>query len=151
MVTCEKVRELFNYDAKKGLLTWRVNRQRVSAGQEAGALTKSGHVRVKVDGKSYLAHRLVWLHWYGEEPPALIDHRDGDPANNRVDNLRAATKAQNGQNRKALGVSLHRATNKWRAYITHAGKTKHLGVFETKAKALCARTAAKKVLWTHAN
>lgn len=151
MVDFEKLRELFNYDATRGLLTWKQNRQRVKAGQEAGALTRSGHVRVKVFGKSYLAHRLVWAHWYGEEPPTLIDHRDGDPTNNRIDNLRAATKAQNGQNRSALGVSLHRATNKWRAYITHEGKTKHLGVFDTRDAALCARTAAKKLLWTHAN
>ena len=150
MVTVERLRELFEYDPVSGLLKWRVNRQRVKAGQEAGVLMRSGHVRVKIEGRSYMAHRLVWMLWYGVEPPALIDHRDGDPTNNRIANLRPATKAQNGQNRPdATGVSLHQATGKWRAYITHRGKTKHLGVFENLESALCARRAAMRDLWTH--
>jgi len=150
MVTLQRLQDLFDYDPLSGLLTWKVKKQRVKAGQEAGALTRSGHVRVKIDGKSYMAHRIIWLLWYGTEPAALLDHRDGDPTNNRIANLRLATKAQNGQNRPdALGVCFYPATGKWRAYITHQGKTRHLGVFESLESALGARRAAMRDLWTH--
>lgn len=149
MLTVDRVRELLDYDPFTGVLTWRVSRQRVKKGSVAGASMRSGHLRVKLDGKDYLAHRIAWLHWYGKEPPPLLDHRDRQPANNAIANIRPATKAQNGQNRDASGVSFHEATKKWRAYITHNGVTAHLGVFQTMDAALSARRAAMQALWTH--
>lgn len=52
--------------------------------------------RVKV-----FAHRAAWFLYYGEWAP-LLDHRDGDPFNNKISNLREASKVQNDWNRKAV-------------------------------------------------
>lgn len=149
MISVQRLRELLDYDPFSGALVWRMDRQRVKKGAVAGTKTRSGHLRIKLDGRDYLAHRLAWLHWYGKEPPEFLDHRDRRPDNNAIANLRPATKAQNGQNRDATGVCFDRATNKWRAYITHNSVTKHLGVFKTMGEALTARRAAMQELWTH--
>ena len=149
MVTVERVRDLLDYNPFTGNLTWREDRQRIKKGVVAGNITRSGHLRVKLDGQSYLAHRLAWLHWYGTEPPPTLDHIDQQPANNAIANLRPATKAQNRQNTKAAGVCFHKATKKWVAYITHQGKNKHLGVFLTSEEATTARRNAMHELWTH--
>jgi hypothetical protein len=149
MATTERVRKLLDYNPFTGVLTWRENCQRVKKGDVAGTNTRSGHLRVKLDGRNYLAHRLAWLHWYGTEPPPTLDHIDQQPAHNAIANLRPATKAQNGQNTKAAGVCFHKATKKWVAYIAHEGKHKHLGVFLTIEEATSARRNAMQELWTH--
>jgi hypothetical protein len=150
MLTVERVREHLDYDPLTGVLIWRISRQRIAKGSVAGTKMRSGHIRVKLDGVGYLAHRLAWLHWYGVEPPPFLDHIDRCPENNAIANLRAATKAQNGQNRRdSRGVSFHKATKKWQAYITNEGVTKYLGLFLTMDEAISARHAAMQALWTH--
>lgn len=149
MLTQEEIKAALYYDRFGGKFYWRRGSQRVRPWQEAGTKMRSGHMRIKLFGKDYLAHRLAWVYEYGTEPPALVDHRDRDPANNSIANLRLATKAQNGQNRTATGVSFHKATGKWRAYITHEGVTNHLGVFDDLSAALTARRTAARALWTH--
>lgn len=60
---------------------------------------KLGGTRIRV-----FAHKAAWFLHYGIWPP-LLDHRDGDPLNNKIKNLREATKFQNEWNRKAAGTS----------------------------------------------
>jgi len=73
-----------------------------------------------------------------------VDHRDGNTLRNQRDNLRAATRKQNQQNRLksgnkcsslSKGVSWHRETGKWRACIVTNYKQKHLGLFENEGAA----------------
>lgn len=139
-MTAELVRQLLAYDPDTGVLTWRVHRGRATAGSIAGSKDEKGYIRVDIDGVRYRAHRVIWLYMAGEWPPRGIDHRDTDPSNNKWDNLRLATKAQNAANymRKSgsRGVSFKRTTQKWVAYIKQAGKITHLGSFANKLDAM---------------
>jgi len=85
------IRSHFTYDAETGAFCRR--------GKAVGCL-RNGYVSIAVKSRGLMAHRLAWLMHYGEEPPAVIDHIDGDPANNRISNLRAATPAQNAFNKR---------------------------------------------------
>jgi hypothetical protein len=90
-----------------------------------------------------LLHRVVAERAGLDISDSLVDHRDGDKMNCRRDNLRAATRAQNGFNRGAdakntsgaKGVSWVKAKGKWRAEICANGKRQHLGYFAAKEDA----------------
>ncbi len=92
-----------------------------------------------VDGKMQYGHRLAWLHFYGRMPKGCVDHIDGDPANNRIDNLREATVAQNLANARRpahntsgyKGVSWNAKNKCWVAAIMVAQKRIHLGCAKT--------------------
>lgn len=56
---------------------------------------------VRVDGRLLLGHRVAWVMMTGEQPPALLDHRNEVGTDNRWDNLRASNKPGNNQNRSA--------------------------------------------------
>jgi hypothetical protein len=141
MITQEKVKELFDYSSN-GEFVWKIDRPGVKAGTVAGYHRKDGYGVLCVDRKRYLLHRLVYL-WHKGVLPDYLDHIDGDPRNNRIDNLRECSLSQNQQNRKIgrdnssgiKGVSWHKYTKKWRASIRHNKEQIHLGVFEDLCKA----------------
>ncbi|MFC5423263.1 HNH endonuclease [Bosea eneae] len=143
----ELLRSLFDYDPSTGELVWKAKNYRSHI---AGTPDRSGYIRVILNKQSWPAHRLIWAIHYGVEPPALIDHVNGDTADNRIENLRAASRTQNNANsavssRNASGfkgVSRHKATGKWQAYIKVNGKGKHLGVFSDPVEAHAAYCAA---------
>ena len=94
-------------------------------GKVAGTICKDGRVMIKSGGKRYLAHRVIYFMHYGTTPE-LIDHIDGNPSNNKIENLRAASKVENGLNSKMRSsnksgyknVSWDKAVSKWRVAIT---------------------------------
>lgn len=150
-------RLLWNYDPETGLLTWRVNAPpRRRAGECAGGLDKgSGYWRVGWAGRYYYLHRVAWLIVYGEWPKGILDHEDTDRGNNRILNLRPATKSLNAANTGlscrntsgTKGVSLHGASGKWVAYLGRS----YLGLFETQSAAAEAyRCAAESTFGTFA-
>lgn len=69
-------------------------------GTEAGYVHQTGYMKVGVLGGSYYSHRLVWLYTYGEFPKVNIDHIDGNPLNNCIDNLMECNQEQNARNIK---------------------------------------------------
>lgn len=100
-LTLERLKEVLSYDQDTGVFRWRITlSNRAQAGLVAGATSKDDYVRINIDGKRYLGHRLAWFYVKGEWPPCHIDHRDTDKRNNRLANFRLANDSQNGANRK---------------------------------------------------
>ena len=148
----KKLQELFDY--RDGELYWKEKiHPSIDLSKPAGYVEKSGYRGIRIEGKVYRAHRLVWKYHYGKDPKEFIDHIDGNRANNNMENLREATKQQNGFNRGPSknnklgikGVSKHR--NKYAATIFTNGKKKHLGLFFTIEEARLAREEAEKKLF----
>ena len=126
-------------------------------GVAAGGIVKTGYRMVRVGDRQYLEHRLVWLLFNGEMPTSgtEIDHINGIRTDNRIENLRLATRAQNNGNRKKTdantsgykGVSWHSGARKWRATIQTGGRQVHLGFFADAASAHLAYIAAAKAIF----
>lgn len=149
MISQEKLKELFDYSAD-GDLVWKVNVCNVKAGSIAGTRRKDGYKSIGIQKEKYLLHRLIFLYHTGEMPE-YIDHIDGSPWNNKIENLRACTLAQNQQNRRlgkdnktgVKGVSWHKKNKKWRASIRHNKEQIHLGLFDDISDAVMAVNSAR--------
>jgi len=142
-LTRARLRELLDYNPKTGEFRWRKRpgggaRSDLSAGHVE---SDQGRRRIGIDGRVYSAHQLAWFYVTGRWGKPIIDHRDGDGTNNRLNNLRPATRSQNGANSRRprhntsghKGVSPHR--RKWLATICTNGKKIHLGLFDTPQEA----------------
>jgi len=142
-LTRARLRELLDYNKKTGEFRWRKRpgggaRSDLSAGHVE---SDQGRRRIGIDGRVYSAHQLAWFYVTGRWGKPIIDHRDGDGTNNRLNNLRPATRSQNGANSRRprhntsghKGVSPHR--RKWLATICTNGKKIHLGLFDTPQEA----------------
>jgi hypothetical protein len=144
----QRLHELFGYDS--GKLIWKVSRGRVHAGDEAGAIIPNGRKYVQVDGKKHLVHRVIWFLHNGD-CPEFLDHIDGNPLNNKIENLRPATKQQNAMNRKTRSDSstgikgIYPKNNRFAASICISGVNKYLGTFNTKELAQAAYAQAAKL------
>lgn len=148
-LTRERLREFLDY-RDDGNLVWKIQKSnRVKAGDVARCPLRSGYVAIRFDRKTYLAHRLVFL-WHHGWMPEMIDHRDGDPGNNRIENLRPCTSPQNQYNRRrdrdnasgVKGVWFEKNVGRWAAAITVEKKRFRLGWFDTREQAAAARAAA---------
>lgn len=134
MITQDIVQELFDY--RDGNLYWRhkVNK-RHGISNPAGTVNSLGYRVVTINGKKIHAHRLVWL-WHGLDLPEQIDHINGNRADNRIENLRAADCVTNAFNAKlktdntsgVKGVSWCNTYKKWIVQI-YAFKKKVSGRF----------------------
>lgn len=136
MISHERTKELFDY-LSDGELVWKVNVCNVKAGSLVGSSRMDGYKMTSADRKKYLVHRLIFL-WHKGYMPEYIDHIDGNPRNNKIENLRECTLSQNQQNRRigrdnktgVKGVSWHKKNQKWRASIRLNKEQIHLGLFE---------------------
>lgn len=149
----ERVRSLLNHDLENGRLYWigkRRGRPSLS-GDEAGGICREGYRFVVIDGKSYRTHRLIWLLVTGNDSYIHIDHIDGNPLNNKFDNLREATVSQNLCNSRVRsdsttgikGISFDGKRNKWRATIQNQGKQFALGRFHRLEDAIAVLNIAR--------
>lgn len=157
MLTQERVRELFDY--QDGQLIRKTNRasngngKRWIVGTILGSKLNHGYYAASVDYKSYKLHRLIWLWHKGELPKLDIDHIDGNPSNNRIENLREVTPSQNMQNQRKprktnkLGYQgVYQVKNRFRTSITLNGKVKNIGYFDTPEEAHNAYLLEKRKL-----
>lgn len=131
MITQSQVAECFEY--RDGTLYWRgvthPNKQYL-ADKPAGSIHKTGYRHVTWMGKVHKVHRLIFLMHHGYLPPE-VDHINGDRADNRIENLRAANRSENQCNRPALasntsgypGVLWHKKSKAWMVRVMKNGKT----------------------------
>ncbi|TPJ97631.1 HNH endonuclease [Mesorhizobium sp. B2-5-9] len=139
MITQESLKEILHYDPVTGIFTWLVAKSMsVKVGMCAGTQVGiGGHVRIKIDGTSYYAHRLAWLYVHGKWPNGDLDHRNVVKSHNWVANLREATPSQNRANAPLRpdnssgfkGVYWRPERGLWHAQIRKDGKCYHLGYF----------------------
>lgn len=138
MEICQKLlQESFCYE--DGNLIWKQpTGRRISVGQVAGR-NNNGYRMIGFMGKEYMAHRLVFMFHHGYLPPE-VDHIDGNRSNNKIDNLRAATHAENLRNQRLKSsntsglknVGWAKREQRWRVRVTIDGKDKHIGYFKDR-------------------
>jgi hypothetical protein len=151
-LTCERLRELFSYDEESGLFRRRECADRSESGKIASGKVRSGHIKFRVAGRKYYAHRLAFLYMNGVWPSVHIDHKDGDPSNNAWRNLREAFGNINQQNLrraragKGTPIGVHKHGSKFQACICVDLVRHHLGTFKTEKEAHDAYIEAKRRL-----
>lgn len=135
----EVLREYFSYDPETGIVERiKANKYRPNALGPVGSVQACGGLYVKFQGSQLKLHRLAWKLITGVEPPRYIDHKNGDPSDNRWSNLRAATHQGNMANclrpgKYLPGVKWHNGL--WQAQATSRSCRKYLGSFDTEQKA----------------
>lgn len=166
------VKTLFDYDPEEGVLIWKekpINEFRFArdykawmtkhAGRKVTYRDSNGYVRVFINGRLWLAHRIIWMWNYGYLPELQIDHIDHNRQNNRLENLRLVTQSQNNANSRlslrsvtgVTGVTWHTPSKRWRATINLNKKFIEIGRYMDFESAVIARKAAEKVLGFHEN
>jgi hypothetical protein len=94
---------------------------------------------------------------YGVWPTQLIDHINGDRADNRIVNLRQTTQSENMRNRRKSTnntsgyVGVYKVGAKWRARISVDSKNMNLGIYDTIEQAVQARKQAEIDYGYHEN
>lgn len=140
--TPQELRDLLRYDPKEGRLYWKKSRYRVKEGDRAGNDTSSGYRAIKIMQRQIMEHRVCWAIHYGKWPASEIDHINRKKDDNRIENLREATRSQNMLNGTAKGYRRNRG--KWEAYVQTNGVHNYLGRFDTEEEARQARIEAMK-------
>jgi hypothetical protein len=153
-LTQERLKELLHYNPETGIFTRKCNRGNTKKGDIAGTPNTKGYLRLEICKKPYLNHRLAWLYVYGYFPENEIDHIDRDKTNNKISNLKEASRSCNMRNTKLFitntsgvkGVAWDKYVGKWAARITVNLKFKGLGSYNNFDNAVCARLAAEQCL-----
>lgn len=144
LLTSERLQEKLSYNPLTGIFS------RIEPGKsKVGTSHPNGYLQIRVDGKRYLAHRLAWLYMFGDWPSSELDHANGDRLDNRIENLRLATRSQNNGNRRSnarsgfKGVVLTK--HGYRAGISLNEKFIYLGMYQTPEEAHAAYCEAARV------
>lgn len=154
-MTAEELRDAFNYDPNTGDLCWKIRpANNVKVGVPIRAKNTSGYYHVGFRRRVYVVHRLIWFMTYDEWPELEIDHINCDKLDNRLENLRLASKGQNltnipksdGRTSKYKGVCWKKSNKCWTAQISHEGKCIWLGHFDNEYDAHVAYCEAAKRL-----
>lgn len=178
MITFEEAKKLFAVDFDTGNLFWKERtpdmfmsgkrpaidsckawNSRMGGKPALNAPHVSGYKFGCINHYPYLAHRVIWLLYTGKWPASEIDHVNGIRNDNRIDNLRDVSHADNLRNQRLsknstsghTGVYWVKRSNRWEATIKVNQKTRHLGYFIEKADAISARKNAEEKFGFHKN
>lgn len=153
--TKKRLRELFDYRDGKLFRRVAVSGSGVKKGERAGGNGGHGYRRLAVDNEDYFEHRLIWCWHYGRTKK-FIDHKNSKKSDNRIKNLREATKTHNEWHKpkrrhnttgfKNVYLLNTPCPRKFWAYITVNGKRKGLGCYHTARAAFHAYLKASRVL-----
>lgn len=166
LITAEELRRILSYDHETGLWTWlprslRPGLERIDRGWNTRFSWKP--VAIRLDRRGYqiiafapynniFAHRLAWFYITGKWPAEELDHINGNPLDNRMINLREATRKQNMINQKTRsnntsgvkGVSWSKKSGAWYAYINKDKIMYSLGMFDNIDDAIRTRKEAER-------
>ena len=152
----EKLKCSLSYDPDTGEIKWK---ERFNKSNALSSPKPDGYLRGCFYGKHLRAHRVAWLLYYGSWPNGHIDHVNGVRYDNRIENLRDVSPAENQRNQKLnsrnttgfCGVGLYKPNGKYQAKYTRNGKTISLGYFHTIEDAVMARQRADEEVGFHPN
>lgn len=154
-ITKEFAESIFRYDYNSGKLFWKERTPSMFLGKkkspehccavwnachankEITYKNNYGYIVARINKRPYLVSRIAWLLNYGVNPKFEIDHINLNKEDNRISNLRLASRFQNtcnrglqGNNKSGYkGVSFCNVKNKWRARIMVHRKEKFIGYF----------------------
>lgn len=153
-VTHEQLISPVYYEEISGLFFRSSSKGGVSVGSLAGGLHANGYLMMNIAKRKVLAHRMTWLWCYGWLPECEIDHINGNKLDNRISNLRLASRCENQMNVPITsantsgikGVCYNKSAGKWQAQIQANNKRFYLGLFSSKDDAALAYLSAEKKL-----
>jgi hypothetical protein len=146
------LRQRLRYDPNTGKLFWLTlgampTQMRATYVEAFTSRGGAGYLQGKIDGRSFIAHRVIWALHYGEWPVGRVIHANGITTDNRIENLRLADVRdvqRRGKNTSGVvGVSFDKIKGRWRAQIQARGSIHRLGSFPTLKEAANARKAAE--------
>lgn len=142
---------LYYEESSPSGLKWKVEIRRgqhfnvvsVAVGDDAGYLDSNGYWTIGLCGQIYKGHRIVWeLHNPGLLSEEFIDHKNGDSADNKIENLRKVDRGTNQRNRSkcksnksgVTGVSFSHGSgsSSWRAKWHNMDGTRQEKYFSIK-------------------
>jgi hypothetical protein len=145
MLTYEQLAAELRYDPETGHIWWVRGAHQRDKNRPAGYVNKRGYRVITFLGKPRQAHRIAWCLATGEWPERGIDHKNRQPDDNRLENLRLASGAENQVNKRVYGrVGLKgvvlrkrscRVGKPYRAQITVRGVRIYLGSYATPEEA----------------
>ena len=153
LIKADDARKYLDYDPATGVMRWKIwPRTGRPSGREVLTTNAQGYRVVVLMGRQYRVHRVAWLMMYGKWPPELLDHVNGNRTDNRLVNLREATRAENNRNRGMSGnntsgfkgVTYNKDRNKWQAKIWRNNKAIHLGRYPSAQGAFAAYCKASR-------
>lgn len=159
MITYERLREVLDYNPITGVFVWKISpANHVKSGSIAGGrVVTTGYIKIIIDKKAYLAHRLAWLYMTGTcLRVSIIDHKNRIVDDNRWENLRLCSRSQNRVNSKLsinsttgyknISVVRRYGKIKYRARTKKDGKEYYLGSFDTLEEAVTIAKASARQL-----
>ena len=144
-----------------GVPVWAVDiGKKIKQGAVAGGETADGYHRIGLHRKLFQTHIVVWVLTHGVAPDSEIDHINGVKSDNRIENLRLVTHAENHRNRRipsnnksgAVGVlSPKNSPDKFQARIRIPDRSRNIviGTFNTFRVAVLARQFMQVELGYH--
>lgn len=149
MLTQERLKELLDYDPETGIFTRKTNQggRNGHFGATAGTQSRDGYIYIHIDRHKYASHRLAFLWMAGGWPADQTDHINRVRTDNRWENLRDVTNAQNQYNTGLrshntsghTGVSWDKSRQKWTVHIKAMGAARRLGRYVDKSDAIAHR------------
>lgn len=143
-LTQNRLKELLRYDPLTGVFYWlNPTAYCMHPGDVAGFVDYTGYAYIKIDRVKYSAHRLAWLYVHGSMPDEQIDHVNNNRSDNRISNLRLASRSQNMMNQYVRkdsisgvkGVGWDKKMQSWRARCQVGGKRVVIGWFDSVEEA----------------
>ncbi len=172
LLSIEYLNECFSYNSETGVLIWkkrplshfdsekRFNHwNKLFSNKCAGHIMINKYKSIKVGGIAYRAHRIAFAIYYGYWPIGFIDHINGNPSDNRIENLRDVTRKENtlncriGKNNKTgcIGVWWDTKKNMWVSSIKFNYQQIYLGRFVSLFEAVCVRKSKEIEFGFHEN